>query len=72
MNKNTIEYLQEINFSQLTLAERTGLKNLGRTTSGLIIFQSSSSRLQTYVRKFNPIMYTKHKWLSDCAKEMLD
>jgi len=61
MNKNSIEYLQGINFSQLNLAERTGIKNLFRATSGLIISLSSWSRIQTYVRKFNPVIYAKHK-----------
>ena len=61
MSKNSIEYLLGINFSQLNLAERTGIKNLGCATSGLIISQSSSSRIQTYVRKFNPVIYAKQK-----------
>jgi hypothetical protein len=72
MNKNSVEYGQGINFSQLTLAERNGIKNLGRATTGLIISQSSSSRIQAYVRKFNPVIYAKHKWLSGCAKEILN
>jgi len=72
MNKNSVDYLQGINFSQLNLAESTGIKNLGHATSGLIIHQSSSSRIQTYVRKFNPVIYAEHRWLSDCAKEMFN
>jgi len=36
------------------------MKNLGCTTSVSVISQSSSSRKLTYVRKFNPDMYTKN------------
>jgi hypothetical protein len=72
MNKNSIDYLQRINFSQINHAESIGIKNLGRAASGLIIYQSSSSIIQTYVRKLNPVIYAEHKWLSDCAKEMLN
>jgi hypothetical protein len=31
-------------------------------------YQSSSSTIQTYVRKFNPAVYVKHKWASGCAE----
>jgi hypothetical protein len=65
MNKKIVEYLQGISLSQLTLAENTEIKNL---CFDLVISQSSSSRLQAYVRRFNCVMYTKHKWLSGCAK----
>jgi len=49
MNTNRIEYFQDIILSQLNLAERTGIKNLVPATTVLIISQSSSSRIQTYV-----------------------
>jgi hypothetical protein len=68
MNKNSVKYFQGIGFSQLTLAEKTEIKNLFHATSDLVISQSSSSRIQTYVRQFNPAIYAKHKWLSDCAE----
>jgi len=35
------------------------MKNLGHTTPDSVISQSSSSRKLTYVRKFNPDIYTK-------------
>jgi hypothetical protein len=54
---NSVKYLQGINFLQLTLAEKTEIKNLGRETPDLIISHSSASRKQTYVRKFNPAIY---------------
>ena len=60
MKKNSSKYLQGINFLQLTLAEKTEIKNLDRATPDLVISVSSSSRIQTFVRKFN----TKHMWLS--------
>jgi hypothetical protein len=31
MNKNIVEYLQDVNFSQLPSAEKNEIKNLGRT-----------------------------------------
>jgi len=50
------------------LTQQTGIKNLGHDTPELNIPQSWSSRIQTYVRKFNPAISIKHKWLSDCAE----
>jgi hypothetical protein len=68
MSKNNVKYIQGINFSHWSLAEKTGIKNLGRATPDLVIFQSSLSRIQTYVRKCNPDVYAKHKQLSGCAE----
>jgi hypothetical protein len=50
------------------LTQKTGIKNLGHDTPELNIPQSWSSRIQTYVRKFNPAISTKCKWLSDFAE----
>jgi hypothetical protein len=47
MNKNSVKYLQSINFLQLTLDKKTEIKNLGRATPGLVISWSSLSRKQT-------------------------
>jgi hypothetical protein len=60
MNKNSVKYLQGIKFSQLTVAEKTEIKNLGRATPDLVRPQAPSSRIQTVVGKFNPAMCTKH------------
>jgi hypothetical protein len=57
MKKNSVKYLQGINFLQLTLAEKSEIKKLGCETPDLVISQLSSSRKQTYVRKFNPAIY---------------
>jgi len=54
---NDAKYLQGINFLQLTLAEKAEIKNLGNETPDLIISQSSASRKQTYMRKFNPTIH---------------
>jgi hypothetical protein len=67
INKNSVKYLQGINFSQLTLTSKTEIKNLGHTTPELVIFQSSLSRKQMYVRKLYTLIYTQHEWLSGCA-----
>jgi hypothetical protein len=61
MNKNSVKCLKGISLSQLTLAEKNEVKNLDHATCDLVISQSSSSRMQTYVRHFNPTMYAKHK-----------
>jgi hypothetical protein len=56
-----VEYLDSINPLQITLTEKTEIKNLGCATPELAISQSSSSRKQTSVRQYNPAIYTKHK-----------
>lgn len=60
--------LQGISFSQLTVAEKAKIKNLGRATPDLGISQSSASGVRTYVRKYNPSIYTKRDWLSGRAE----
>jgi hypothetical protein len=47
----------------LTLADKTEIKNLSCTAPNLVISQSSSSRIQIYVRKFKHAIYDKHKQL---------
>jgi len=37
------------------------IKNLVRVTADLVISQSSASRMQTYVTKFNPTLNAKRK-----------
>jgi len=44
MNKKSVKYLKGINFSQLTLAKKTEIKNFGHAATDLVISQSSSSR----------------------------
>jgi hypothetical protein len=41
MNNNSVKYLKGINFSQLTLAEKTEIKNLGHATPDVVISQPS-------------------------------
>jgi hypothetical protein len=64
--KNSVKYIQGINFLQLTLVEKNYIKNSCRATPDLVISQSSPRRI--YVRNFNPTLYAKHKWMSGCAK----
>jgi hypothetical protein len=66
MNKNSVKHLQGINYSQLTIAETTEIKNLGRAAPDVYFSLSSKSRIHTYARKFNRAVYAK--WLSCCAK----
>jgi hypothetical protein len=63
MDKNGVKYLKDTNISKLTLHEKT--KNLGGATPDLVISQPLSSRIQTYVRKFNPAIHMLNllKWL---------
>jgi hypothetical protein len=68
MNKNYVKCLQGINILQLTPARKTEIKNLDRGTPDLVIAQSSSSRKQTYVIKFNPSAYAVCLWFSDWAE----
>jgi len=58
---------------QLALAEKNGIKNVCRATPDVVICHSSSSRIQTYVRKFNPAIYICwgtlcRSWLRHCAR----
>jgi hypothetical protein len=46
-----------------------GIKNEGGATPDLVISQSPRSRIQTYVRKFNPAIYVKRKWLNGRAEK---
>jgi hypothetical protein len=59
--KNKPEVSQDINFSQLTFAEKTEINYVGHAMTDLVIYQSSSSRIKNYVMKFNPDIYAKHK-----------
>ena len=59
MNRNCVKYLQGSKFSQLTLAEKNEIKNLCRASTDLVISHSSSSTIQTYVRKCNTAIYAK-------------
>jgi hypothetical protein len=63
-----VKYVHGTDFSQLTLAEGTEIKDLGHATPDLVISQSSSSRIQTYVRKFNPDIYAEQQKSNGCAK----
>jgi hypothetical protein len=58
-----------MNSSQLTLAEKNEIKNSVCGLPDLVISQPSSSKAETNVRKLNPSMHTKLKWLSDCAEK---
>ena len=70
MNKNFLKYLKDIKQLQVGLAEKIEIQNLCRATPDLINYQSSSSRKQIYVRKFNPAIYPNKKWLSSCAERI--
>lgn len=59
MSKNNVKFLQGISFSQITLAEECEVKNSGHATPDLVMSYLSSSRIQTYVGKVNPAIYTK-------------
>ena len=37
MNMFSVKYVKDISFSQLNLAEQTGVKNLGRATPDLVV-----------------------------------
>jgi hypothetical protein len=41
MNKNSVKYLQAINFSRLPITGKNEIKNLGRVKPDLAIFQLS-------------------------------
>jgi len=49
MNTNSVKYFEGTNFSQITIAEKTKIWNLGCATPDLVISQLSSCRIHTYV-----------------------
>jgi len=61
MNINSVKYVQGITFSHiyLTLAKKTDIKNVSLATPDLVIFESSWSRTQTNVRKYNPAVHAE-------------
>ena len=65
--ENSVRFLQNINFSQLTLSEKTEIKERGRATPGLSIEQKSTSKGQAYTRHFNIAVYQKYEWI--CGNE---
>jgi hypothetical protein len=48
MNKTSVKYLHVINFPQLTLAKKTDIKNLGRTTPERCFY--TTKRVKTFSR----------------------
>lgn len=60
MNNNNVKYLRVISFSQLTLAKKIEIRNLGRATTDLIV-SKSATRTQTSMRKFNTRMWAQYK-----------
>jgi len=68
MNKSSVKYYQGMSFVELTLAEKTDITNFGRAAPDWVIYPSSSSGIQIYVRKFNPAVYAEHQWVSGFAE----
>jgi hypothetical protein len=60
MSKGSGSYLQQITFSQLSLSEKSDLKNHDCPLPDLQLIKTLSSRKSTYQRKFNPEIYSKH------------
>ena len=59
--------------SQLTLSEKTEVKKLGHATRYLVVSQSSPSRIQTNMRKYNPAIHAKHEgWNFNFGNTPLD
>ena len=68
--KITVDYLQKITFSRLTLNEKKEIKAIGRPTPDLSIEQRSKSRDKEYTRQFNNNVYEKCDWLCGCEVKM--
>lgn len=62
----SVVYLQAIVFSQLSLTEKNDIKKKGRPKPDLKIIQASTSRKNSYQRKFNQEIYTKNDWICGC------
>ena len=68
LKQNIVKYLQCVNIWRLTPGKNTEINNSGSAIADLVISLSPSNRIQTYVRKFNPAIYAKCKWLNGCAE----
>ena len=66
MMDNSVKHLQNINFSQLTLSEKTEIKARGRATPVISLEQKSASRGKPYTRHFDIGLYQKFEWLCGC------
>jgi len=66
---NSVKYLQNINFSQLTLSEKVEIKSRGRPTPVLFIQQKSTSRKKEYKRHFTTKVYENYEWLCGCDEK---
>ena len=63
---NSVQYLQSIQFSTLTIQEKCEIKCRGRHTPVLYIKLCSTSRQKEYTRRFNCDVYEKFLWLTGC------
>ena len=65
---NRVKYLKNINFSQLTQAEKLSIKDIGRPTPNLVIEQEAKSRKSIYKRSFNSAVYCSNDWICGCEE----
>src|SRR6201990_1711383 len=68
---NSVKYIQDIKFSQLTINEKINIKGKGRPTPILSIEQSSSkqnnnNKKKTFTRHFHSSVYEKCNWICGC------
>lgn len=63
---NSVSCLLNNKFSRLSFAEKCNVKARGRPTPQLNIIQTSSSRNNTFERKFKADIYSKCDWLCGC------
>ena len=56
---NSVKYLQNVKFNQLTLQEKLAIIRGGRPTPNLQISQSAKSRDKQYTRQFNASVYQR-------------
>jgi len=68
MKKNSVKCYQGMNFVELTLAQKTDIKNFRRATPDLVISPSSSSGIKICVRKFNGAVHAEHRQGSGSAE----
>ena len=66
----SVKYLQSVQFSSLTKAEKLEVKEItvGRPTPNLKIEQRGANKNYTFTRKFSSDIYEKFNWLCGCEE----
>lgn len=63
---NSVQNILKVNFTRLSLAEKSHIKSLGRPTPDLKLCQADKNSKSSYTRRFSRQVYDKNKWICGC------